>query len=156
MSRKDGHAQGNQFVPATGQSEDIREEDSSAAASKAKPDGKKKESRSNRELLEGLPVVEVVIEPDRVDLDRYRRIGEERTRTLEFEPGRLYVKETVRPKYGLKDNLSLPKEGESGVIIAPVPPCWPKCSCRNTNITFHSTGRSGSSAIRVSVFPKAH
>ncbi len=61
-------------------------------------------------------------EPDRVDLDRYRRIGEERTRTLEFEPGRLYVKETVRPKYGLKDNLSLPKEGESGVIIAPLPP----------------------------------
>lgn len=110
-------------VPATGQNEDIREEDSSAAApSKAKPDGKKKESRRNRELLEGLPVIEVVIEPDRVDLDRYRRIGEERTRTLEFEPGRLYVKETVRPKYGLKDNLSLPKEGESGVIIAPLPP----------------------------------
>lgn len=65
-----------------------------AASSKAKPDGKKKESRRNRELLEGLPVVEVVIEPDRVDLDHYRRIGEERTRTLEFEPGRLYVKET--------------------------------------------------------------
>lgn len=64
----------------------------------------------------------MVIEPDRVDLDRYRRIGEERTRTLEFEPGRLYVKETVRPKYGLKDNLSLPKEGESDVIIAPLPP----------------------------------
>lgn len=82
-------------VSATGQNENIREEDSSAAASsKAKPDGKKKESRRNRELLEGLPVVEVVIEPDRVDLDRYRRIGEERTRTLEFEPGRLYVKET--------------------------------------------------------------
>lgn len=92
------------------------------APSKAKPDGKKKESRRNRELLEGLPVVEVVIEPDRVDLDRYRQIGEERTRTLEFEPGRLYVKETVRPKYGVKDNLSHPKEGESGVIIAPLPP----------------------------------
>ena len=30
--------------------------------------------------------------------------------------------ETVRPKYGLKNNLSLPKEGESGVIIAPLPP----------------------------------
>lgn len=57
-----------------------------------------------------------------MDLDRYRRIGEERTHTLEFEPGRLYVKETVRPKYGLKDNLSLPKEGESGVIIATLPP----------------------------------
>lgn len=64
----------------------------------------------------------MVIEPDQVDLDHYRRIGEERTRTLEFEPGRLYVKETVRPQYGLKDNLSLPKEGESGVIITPLPP----------------------------------
>lgn len=90
--------------------------------SKAKPDGKKRESRRNCKLLEGLPVVDVVIEPDRVDLDRYRRIGEERNRTLEFEPSRLYVKETVRPQYGLKDNLSLPKEGESGVIIAPLPP----------------------------------
>lgn len=110
-------------VPATGQSENIRKEDSSTAApSKAKPDEKKKESRRNRELLEGLPVVEVEIEPDRVDLDRYRRIGEERTRTLEFEKGRLYVKEAVRSKYGLKDNLNLPKEGESGVIIAPLPP----------------------------------
>ena len=89
---------------------------------KIRPDGKKKETRRNRELLEGLPVVEVVVEPEQVDLSLYRRIGEERTRTLEFEPGKLYVKETIRPKYGLKDNLSLPKEGESGVIIAPLPP----------------------------------
>lgn len=134
-------------VPATGQNEDIREEDSSAAApSKAKPDGKKKESRRNRELLEGLPVIEVVIEPDRVDLDRYRRIGEERTRTLEFEPGRLYVKETVRPKYGLKDNLSLPKEGESGVIIAPLPPF----SCLQMSGRFHHAGRNAPAEIRIS------
>lgn len=89
---------------------------------KIRPDGKKKETRRNRELLEGLPVVEVVVEPVQVDLSLYRRIGEERTRTLEFEPGKLYVKETIRPKYGLKDNLSLPKEGESGVVIAPLPP----------------------------------
>ena len=117
-----------------------------------KPDGKKKESRCNRELLEGLPVVEVIVEPDNVDLNRYRRIGEERTRTLEFEPGKLYVKETVRPKYGLKNNLSLPKEGESGVIIAPLPPslytnvrqdlpCQPKYFCRNMNTMFPFTVR---------------
>lgn len=68
----------------------------------------------------GLPVVEVIIEPDNVNL--YYCIGEERIRTLEFELGKLYVKETVRPKYGLKNNLSLPKEGESGVVIAPLPP----------------------------------
>ncbi len=109
-------------VPAIEQGGDIREEDRIASVpSKAKHDGKKKESWRNRELLEGLPVVEVVIEPVREDPERYRRIGEERTRTLEFEPVRLYVKETVRPKYGLKDNLSLPREGESGVIIAPLP-----------------------------------
>ena len=116
------------------------------APSKAKPDGKKKESRRNRELLEGLPVVEVVIEPDRVDLDRYRQIGEERTRTLEFEPGRLYVKETVRPKYGVKDNLSLPKEGESGVIIAPLPPS-PVYKCL---AGFHHAGRNAPAEIRIS------
>ena len=118
-----------------------------AVTKTCKPDGKKKESRRNRELLEGLPVVEVIVEPADVDLNRYRRIGEERTRTLEFEPGKLYVKETVRPKYELKNNLSLPKEGESGVIIAPLPPspiykclqdlpCWPKYFYRNMNIMF--------------------
>ena len=62
----------------------------------------KKKERQNRKLLEGLPVVEVVIEPQGIDLTKYKRIGEERTRTLEFEPGKLYVKEIIRPKYGLK------------------------------------------------------
>jgi len=40
-------------------------------------------------LLEGLPVIEVVIEPEDVDKEKYKYIGEERTRTLEFEPGKL-------------------------------------------------------------------
>ena len=66
-------------------------------------------------------MVEVVIEPEGVDLDKYKRIGEERTRTLEFEPGRLYVKEIVRPKYGLKDNTLSAGQGQSGVVIAPLP-----------------------------------
>ena len=88
-------------VPATGQDEDIREDDSSAAVpSKTKPDGKKKESRRNRELLEGLPVVEVVIEPDRVDLDRYRRIGEERTRTLGDCPSQIWTERQPESSQG--------------------------------------------------------
>ena len=62
----------------------------------------KKKERQNRKLLEGLPVVEVVIEPQDLDLTKYKQIGEERTRTLEFKPGKLYVKEIIRPKYGLK------------------------------------------------------
>jgi transposase len=82
--------------------------------------GEKRE-RSNRKLLEGLPVIEVVIEPDEIDQDKYKRIGEERTRTLEFEPGKLYVKEIVRPKYGLKDSLAPTGDGVWGVLIAPLP-----------------------------------
>lgn len=80
-----------------------------------------KTTRSNRKLLEGLPVVEVVIELEAVDKDKYKRIGEERTRTLEFEPGKLYVKELVRPKYGLKDNITPSTEETPAVIIAPLP-----------------------------------
>lgn len=54
-------------------------------------------------------------------MDRYRRSGEECTHTLKIEPGRLYVKGIVRPQYGLIDNLSLLKGGESRVIIASFP-----------------------------------
>jgi len=86
-----------------------------------KPEAVRKTDHRNRKMLEGLPVIEVRIEPENVDLERYKCIGEERTRTLEFEPGRLYVKETIRPKYGLKDNTRLPAEGESAVVIAPLP-----------------------------------
>ena len=81
----------------------------------------KKKVRQNRNMLDGLPVVEIVIEPEGVDPDKYKRIGEERTRTLEFEPGKLYVKEIIRPKYGLKDNISLPQGHQGSVIIAPLP-----------------------------------
>jgi len=82
--------------------------------------GKKKERRQ-RKLLDNLPVIEVVIEPQDIDFEKYKRIGEERTRTLEFEPGRLYVKEVIRPKYGLRDSIALPEEGKSSVVIAPLP-----------------------------------
>lgn len=79
-------------VPEIEQDGNIREEGISVAVpSKTKPDEKKKRSRRTPELMAGLHVVEVVIELDRVDLVHYRRIGEERTRILEFEPNRLYV-----------------------------------------------------------------
>ena len=80
-----------------------------------------KTQRRNRKLLEDLPVVEVVVEPEGIDLALYKRIGEERTRTPEFEPGKLYVREIVRPRYGLKDNITPAPEGTSSVVIAPLP-----------------------------------
>lgn len=81
----------------------------------------KKKERQNRKLLEGLPVVEVVIETQGLDFTKYKRNGEERTRTLEFEPGKLYVKESIRPKYGLKDNTALPQEHQGSIVITDLP-----------------------------------
>lgn len=81
----------------------------------------KKEKRANRKMIEDLPVLKrTVIEPDGVDLESYRKIGEEITRIVHHEPGKLYVEEIVRPKYGLKDNSAPVKSGE-GVVIAPMP-----------------------------------
>lgn len=83
---------------------------------KQQEDGKK--ARRNRIVTDGLPVVEVIIEPDGLDFTKYRKIGEEHTKTLEIVPGKVYVKDTIRPKYALID----PQDVESkGVIIAPMP-----------------------------------
>jgi len=101
--------------------EEIEEARQAAVVQITEPAVNRKEERRQRKLLEDLPVVEVVIEPEGVDLEKYKRIGEERTRTLEFEPGKLYVKEIIRPKYGLKDNTVLPEEGKGSVLIASLP-----------------------------------
>lgn len=77
----------------------------------------RKKERQARKMLEGLLMIEVVIEPEGVDLTLYKRIGEERTRTLEFEPGKLYVKKNIRPKYVLKANTILPEAGKSVLMI---------------------------------------
>lgn len=104
--------------------EELQEIEAAKAAAEKEIEKKeetRKRERRNRDIIKDLPVVEVVIEPENIDLEKYRRIGDERTRTLEFEPGRLYVKEIVRPKYGLIDNTMPVEKGESGVVIAPLP-----------------------------------
>ena len=74
-----------------------------------------------RQGWENLPVLEtVILEPEGVDLRRYRRIGEEVSHTVELKPGMLYRKEIIRPKYGLKDSTE-PVERGKGVLIAPMP-----------------------------------
>ena len=85
----------------------------------------RKQKRQNRKMTEDLPVLETeVIEPTGVDLSLYRRIGEETTKVVKHHPGMLYVKETVRPKYALKDSTQLPPEGQKGVeTLMPVDKC---------------------------------
>lgn len=80
-----------------------------------------KRTPRKRSSLDNLPVVQEVIEPQGIDKKKYRRIGEEVTRVLEFKPGELYVREIIRPKYGLIDSNALFSEHEKGIQIAPMP-----------------------------------
>lgn len=74
-----------------------------------------------RETWDNLPVLETrTLEPKGVDLTKYRRIGEETTYLVGFEPGKYYRIAIVRPKYGLIDP-SAPIERGKGVLIAPLP-----------------------------------
>lgn len=63
-------------------------------------------------LPESLRRQEILIEPA-ADITGYRRMGEEITEVLEYEPGELFVKKYVRPKYARPDN--------QGVVIGKLP-----------------------------------
>ena len=56
--------------------------------------------------------VVTVLEPQEDTTDMVK-IGEEVTEVLEYRPGKLYVKQTIRPKYA--------RQGGEGVLVAPAP-----------------------------------
>jgi hypothetical protein len=59
---------------------------------------KRKRERKNRKMMEDLPILErVVIEPEGIDMNLYKKIGEEVTRVVEHKPGQLYIKEIILP-----------------------------------------------------------
>ena len=101
------------------QAEEARDE---AVGKIAKTKEDRARERKNRQMMEGLPVLErVVITPEGVDEAFYKKIGEEVTRVVEHKPGQLYIKEIVREKWGLKDNTAEAPEGKRGVLVAPMP-----------------------------------
>ena len=101
------------------QAEEARNE---AVGKIAKTKEDRARERKNRQMMEGLPVLErVVITPEGVDESLYKKIGEEVTRVVEHKPGQLYIKEIVREKWGLKDNTAEAPEGKKGVLVAPMP-----------------------------------
>ena len=63
-------------------------------------------------LPESLRREEIIIEPTEATSD-CKKMGEEITEVLEYEPGELYVKQYKRPKYAKPDN--------SGVVIGKLP-----------------------------------
>ncbi|MBR4930690.1 MAG: IS66 family transposase [Bacteroidaceae bacterium] len=102
-------------------SEIMEARDKAVASIKETVEDKKREKK-NRKMMEDLPVLErVVIEPEDIDLNLYKKIGEEVTRVVEHKPGQLYIKEIIRPKYGLKDNTALPPNGKKTIEIAAMP-----------------------------------
>ena len=72
----------------------------------------KKEHPGRQKIAEHLERREIVLAPTE-DITGTRRIGEEVTEELEYEPGKLFVNRFVRPKYV--------KPGNEGFIIAPMP-----------------------------------
>jgi transposase len=71
-------------------------------------------------LPEHLPVIEEIIEPPQVKAApaEWRRIGEEVTERLDYEPARFLCRRTVRPKYVHRREL------DAVPVVAPLPPCF--------------------------------
>jgi transposase len=69
-------------------------------------------------LPEHLPVIEEVIEPEAVKAapEQWRRIGEEVTEKLDYEPARFQRLRTVRPKYVQRGVI------DAAPVVAPLPP----------------------------------
>lgn len=61
----------------------------------------KRKKRSLDELIEGLPVIDVIIEPEAVKADpgAWRRMGEEVTKLIDYTPGKFNCERIIRPKY---------------------------------------------------------
>ena len=78
-----------------------------------KKEDKKKKGHPRPKISASLPRKEEVIGPERVTKDM-RKIGEEVTELLEYEPGKIYVRKITRPKYVTKNE-------DDGVIIAKLP-----------------------------------
>ncbi|QZE14362.1 transposase [Halosquirtibacter laminarini] len=94
---------------------------------------KKKKKAKRKSIPSDLPRQVEVIEPDDVP-EGATRIGEEISERIEFSPGKLYVRQIVRPKYRLpeKDNIII-SELPSDLI--------PKCMAGNSLISQFIVGK---------------
>jgi transposase len=79
----------------------------------------RRERKVSQRLItpENLEVVREVIEPDEVKArpEHWKRIDQEVSRQLDFQPSKFFWRETVRPKYVRADDRSLPP------VVAPAP-----------------------------------
>jgi transposase len=83
----------------------------------------KRKKRTLDELIESLPVVDVIIVPDAVEADptAWRRMGEEVTKLIDYTPGKFNCERIIRPKY-----VRIEAACEAP-IIAPLPTLQERC-----------------------------
>ena len=79
-----------------------------------KPKNKKKPVR--QPLPDHLRREIEVIEPEGID-ENWVRIGQEVTEILEHKPGELFVRQIIRPKYALKQQLQKEQEQTEGEVV---------------------------------------
>lgn len=88
----------------------------------AKPDPEPRSTRAIEprapRIPDHLPVVEEVLEPAEVlaEPDAWRRIGQEVSEQLDYEPGRFLRRRLIRPRYVRRS------DNEAAPLIAPLPP----------------------------------
>jgi len=73
---------------------------------------KNKQKPIRTEIPSHLPRIEEIIEPTEIEPGS-KKIGEEITEILEYNPANIYVRKIIRPKYAKPKN--------TGVVIAPMP-----------------------------------
>jgi transposase len=114
-------AKSERFVPAdsgqlslfeTAQTPETVAEPQTVSYTPAQPKAKKK-GHARPVIAAHLPRVVEIHEPENLTPDM-RKIGEERTEVLEYEPGRLFVRLIILPKY-------VSKNPEAGITVAQLP-----------------------------------
>jgi transposase len=99
-----------------GDAQDVEEsapETEAIAYSRTKNKAHQQQPHFRNPIPDHIPRREIVIEPQGIDTNGLKKIGEEITEELEYEEAKLYVNKYIRPKYA--------KKMAEGVIIAELP-----------------------------------
>ena len=103
---------------------DNSEAEADKGVSVAKPvKRRKRRKRTLEDIIEGLPVVDVILEPEAVkaEPEAWRCMGEEVTKLINYTPGRFNCERLIRRKYVRKE------AAYEAPIIAPLPTLQDRC-----------------------------
>lgn len=92
--------------------QEVPEKETEEITYKREKSGKEKQKPIRAKLPAHLPRTEEVIEPETIE-EGSKKIGEDITEILEYNPSKLFVRKIIRPKYAKPEN--------DGVVIAELP-----------------------------------